>query len=293
MKIFSGSANRPLAQKISKELKIPLGKVEIFTFADGEKRIRILDKVLEEDCVVVQPTSPPADSNYMELFFIIDGLKRSGARSITAVIPYLGYQRQDHIFRDGEAVSLEVVVETLQSTGVSKIMCFDLHSIKIPELFRLPLVHLSALPLFVNHIKKDNSILVSPDMGGIRRIKELSELLGNMPYAVIEKNRDLATGKVEAVDLSGDVKGKTAIMVDDMISTGRTMVVGSKLLLKKGAKKVLVFATHPVFSDDSKEILENSPIEKVVVCDTINVPAEKKFKKLEIISISGLVAKNL
>ena len=341
MKIFSGTSNPALAQKIAEELKIPLGKLEIFTFADGEKRIRILDKVLEEDCIVVQPTSPPADSNYMELFFIIDGLKRSGARSITAVIPYLGYQRQDHVFRDGEAVSLEVVVETLQSTGVSKIICFDLHSIKIPELFRLPLVHLSALPLFAEKIKElargpatrfppasarsqntdmravgnpsspvtsnlaregassaytleaNSYVLISPDMGGIRRIKELSELLGNMPYAVIDKDRNLSTDEVEAVDLSGDVKGKTAIMVDDMISTGKTMVVGSKLLLEKGAKRVLVFATHPVFSDDSKETLENSPIGKVVVCDTISVPKEKQFKKLEILSIAKLVAGSL
>lgn len=289
----------PLAQKIAKSLGVPLSKLEIFVFADGEKRVRVLDKVVEEECVVVQPTSPPADSNYMELFFIIDALKRSGASSITAVIPYLGYQRQDHIFRDGEAVSLEVVVETLQSTGVSKIITFDLHSIKIPELFRLPLIHLSALSLFAQHIKKNllaqagDSILVSPDMGGIRRIRELSSYLGDMPYASIDKNRDLATGKVEAVDLEGNVKGKTAIIVDDMISTGKTIVEGSKLLLKKGAKRVFVFATHPVFSKNSSELLENSLVEKVFVCDTINIPSDKKFKKLEVISVADLIAKNL
>lgn len=293
MKLFSGSANLPLAQKIASQLNLKLSKLEIHIFPDQEKRIRVLDKVVDEDCVVVQPTSPPANDHYMELFFIIDALKRSGARNITAVIPYLGYQRQDHVFRDGEAVSLEVVVETLQSTGVSKIITFDLHSIKIPELFKVQLVHLSALPLFAEKIQKDDSILVSPDMGGIRRIKEVAEMKGNMPFAVIEKDRDLETGEVEAVDLEGNVKGKTAIIVDDMISTGKTIVEASKLLLDRGARKVFVFATHPVFSEDAPAILQNSSVEKVFVCDTIDVPPEKKFKKLEVISVAGLIAKEL
>ncbi len=293
MKVFSGSSNRPLAEKIADKLNLKVSGLEIHVFADGEKRVRVIDRVVGEDCVVVQPTSPPADSNYMELFFIIDALKRSGAGKITAVIPYLGYQRQDHIFRDGEAVSLEVVVETLQSTGVSKIITFDLHSIKIPELFKIQLVHLSALSLFAKKIEKDDSILVSPDMGGIRRIKEASALKGNMPFAVVDKDRDLATGEVEAVDLEGNVKGKTAIIIDDMISTGNTIVEASKLLLERGAAKVFVFATHPVFSESAKTTLQNSPVEKVFVTDTINVPPEKFFKKLEVISVADLIAKNI
>jgi len=298
MKIFSGSSNRPLAEKIAEKLNLKVSELEIHVFADGEKRVRVIDRVVDEQCIVVQPTSPPADSNYMELFFIIDALKRSGAKKITAVIPYLGYQRQDHIFRDGEAVSLEVVVETLQSTGVSKIITFDLHSIKIPELFKVQLTHLSALPLFAERIKSfgfrdSDFVLVSPDMGGIRRIKEVSKLKGGMTFAVVNKDRDLATGEVEAVDLEGNVKGKTAIIIDDMISTGKTIAEASKLLIERGAKKVLVFATHPVFSDDASKNLQNSPVEKVIVCDTIDVPTEKKFKKLEIVSVANLIAKNL
>lgn len=296
MKLFSGSSNRPLAEKVAKNLNLELGQLEIHVFPDGEKRVRVIDRVVEEDCVVVQPTSMPADSNYMELFFIIDALKRSGAGKITAVIPYLGYQRQDHIFRDGEAVSLEVVVETLQSTGVSKIITFDLHSIKIPELFKIQLTHLSALPLFAEKIgsfgfRDSDFVLISPDMGGIRRTKEVSELKRGMPFAVINKDRDLATGEVEAVDLEGNVEGKTAIIIDDMISTGKTIVEASKLLLKEGAKRVFVFATHPVFSEDAREVLENSPVEKIIVCDTIDVPQEKRFPKLEIISVAGMIAK--
>jgi len=291
VKVFSGSSNYPLTEKVAKNLNLPLSKLEIHVFPDGEKRIRVIDRVVEEDCVVIQSTSTPANENYMELFFIIDSLRRSGAGKITAVIPYLGYQRQDHIFRDGEAVSLEVVIETLQSVGVSKIVTFDLHSIKIPELFKIPVLHISALPLFAKKIQKNNSILVSPDMGGIRRVKEISEILAGMPYAVIDKNRNLTTGKVEAVSLEGNVKGKNVVIVDDMISSGKTIVEASKLLLKRGAKKILVFATHAVFSKNSGEILENSPVEKVFVTDTIDVPQNKRFPKLEIISVAEMIAK--
>ena len=138
MKIFSGSSNKPLTQKIAHALDLDLSPVEIFVFPDGERRIQIQERVVEEDCVVVQTTCAPVDQNFMELFFIVDGLKRSGARSITAVIPYLGYQRQDHVFRDGEAVSLDVVVHALERTGATKVITCDLHSIKIPEVFSVP-----------------------------------------------------------------------------------------------------------------------------------------------------------
>src|ERR1035437_551688 len=193
MNIFSGSASKKLAEKIAKDLNLELSPVEIFVFPDGEKRIRIQEKVLGEDCVIVQSASIPPDENYMELFIMIDALKRSGARSVKAVIPYLGYQRQDHIFRDGEAVSLEVIAEILTRVGMTELFSFDLHSPKIPELFSVPAHHLSALPIFAEKIKNEFNlskiVLVSPDMGGIRRIKEVSEGLGNIPFATIEKNR--------------------------------------------------------------------------------------------------------
>jgi ribose-phosphate pyrophosphokinase len=297
MKIFSGSSNRFLAEKIAKNLKIQLSNLEIFKFPDGEKRIRILDEVLNENVFVVQSTSSPADQNYMELFFIVDALKRASARSITAIIPYLGYQRQDHLFRSGEAVSLQVIVETLEAIGVSEVITVDLHSIKIPELFHLPIKHLSALPLFAEKIKKEKwddgkTVLVSPDMGGIRRIKQISEMLSNMPYIVIEKNRDLSTGEVNAEKMEGEILPR-AIIIDDMISSGQTMIKATRLLLEKGAKEVFVFATHPVFSNDSKEILQKSSIGKVFITDSIYVSKEKLFPKLEILSVSELITKNI
>lgn len=239
----------------------------------------------------------------MELFFIVDALKRSGAKSVTAVIPYLGYQRQDHVFRTGEAVSLEVIIETLESVGMNKLITFDLHSIKIPELFKIPIVHLSALPIFAQKIKEifpdfKNSILVSPDMGGIRRIKILSEMLSDMPYISIVKDRDLETGNIKSNKIDTNLPDfkkevKRAIIADDMISTGRTIDAAVDLLIEQGIEESVVFATHPVFSNDYKNILQNSKVSKVFVTDTINVPDEKMFEKLEILSVAGEIAKEI
>lgn len=296
MKIFSGSSNKPLAQNLATNLHLQLSEIEIHIFPDGEKRIRILDNVVGQDCVVVQPTSPPVDVNYMELFFLVDAIKRSGASKITVVMPYVGYQRQDHIFRSGEAVSLDVVIKTLEANGVNAFIAFDFHSIKTTELFSIPVKHLSALPLFadeIKHIISDQSlaVLVSPDMGGRRRIKLLSEML-NMPYAIIEKHRDLQTGKVTADTIEGDIRKKVVIF-DDMISSGRTIAVACELLQKHGIEEIFVFATHPVFSDDAPKILENCMAKKIYVTDTVFVPKEKFFPKLEILSVAPLIAEKL
>ena len=296
MIIFSGSSNKPLAESTAGDMGVDFGHLEIFVFPDGERRVRVIDKVVDENTVVFQSTSTPPDQNYMELFFIVDALKRSGAKSVTAVVSYLGYERQDHVFRDGEAVSLEVIIETLERVGVDKLVAFDLHSVKVPELFSIPVLHLSALPLFAEKIKnefKDKIVLVSPDMGGIRRIKELSESLGNTPFATIVKNRDLETGKISDSQLNGDVRGKTAIIVDDMIATGDTTVDAARLLLENGATKVFAFATHAVFTNKAPKVLQKSGIERVWVTDTINIPQEKKFPKLEIISVSKAIAEGL
>lgn len=297
MKIFSGNGNILLAEKIAASLGLKLSEIEIHIFPDGEKRVRIIQNVVGENCVVVQPTSPPADQNYMELFFIVDALKRSTAAKITVVMPYVGYQRQDHVFRSGEAVSLDVVIKTLEANGVNAFLAFDFHSIKTAELFKIPVTHLSALPLFADIIKKDQlqgTVLVSPDMGGKRRVMQLSQMLDNMPFVAIEKNRDLQTGAVEATIIHGQLEGKKqAIIIDDMISSGKTIVTAANLLLKKGVEQVFVFATHPVFSNDASSILQNAPVEKVYVTDTVFVPKEKLFPKLEILSVAPLIAEKL
>jgi len=297
MKIFSGSSNKPLGEEIATQLNLALSPVEIFIFPDGERRIRLEETVLDEDVVIVQPTTPPTDTHYFELFLLADAAKRSGAKSVTAIVPYLGYQRQDHIFRDGEAVSLDVIVNTMQSVKIDKVISFDLHTIKIPEIFSIPMVHLSALPLFVEEIKKQgwdglDTSLVSPDMGGIRRIKMISELLRDMPYATVEKNRDLATGNVEMAGLTGEV-AQRMLIVDDMISSGGTIVKAAKLLKEKGAKEIYVFATHAVFSSDASDLLEKSVVDRVYVTDSVFVPEEKKFSKLQILSLAPSIAEAL
>lgn len=297
MKIFSGSTNKPLASKVAKFLRKQLGSVEIHIFPDEEKRVRVVDKVLGEDTVVVQSASINADKNYMELFFIIDALKRNGAKSVTAVIPYLGYQRQDHIFREGEAVSIETIIKLLESVGIDKIITFDLHSIKIPELFDVPIMHLSALSLFANKIKKNqwnevDTSLISPDMGGIRRIKILSSMLNGMPYAIIEKNRNLKSGAISMDKIQGATR-RRAIIVDDMISTGATIVRAAKLLSKKGIEEIFVFATHAVFSGNAPKILQESLVTKVYVTDTIDVTPEKLFPKIEVLSVAEMIAEKL
>src|SRR5258706_3246466 len=304
MKIFSGSSSQALAKQVALGLNQELSPIEVHVFPDGERRIRVDERVVDEHAVVIQSANTPVDTNYMELFFLVDALKRSGAEKVTVVVPYFGYQRQDHVFREGEAVSLEVIIEILEKVGVDRLVSFDMHSIRIPDLFHIPVSHLSALPLFakkieqllsVNSIIKDNSVLISPDMGGIARIKKLSELLDNMPYAAIEKDRDLESGAISSTSFGeGSVKGKkVAFMVDDMISSGKTIVAASDVLEKSGISEIYVFATHAVFSEDAHIALQNSKVKKVFVTDSVYVAPEKGFKKLEIISVAEAIGQEL
>jgi ribose-phosphate pyrophosphokinase len=322
MKLYSGKSNVPLSKKIAKDIGLTISPIEEHVFPDGERRIRISENVVGESAIVVQSANTPVEAHYMELFFIVDGLKRSGAEFVTAVVPYFGYQRQDHVFRDGEAVSLEVMIKVLQTVGVDTLISVDMHSTRIPDLFSIPVKHLSALPLFAEKInvilegaerpigssgldsiaslaerdslQNDTSILVSPDMGGIARIKKMAELTG-LPYAALEKNRDLETGFLsgDAV-IEGSVENKKiAFIVDDMISSGKTIALAAKSLKKLGLEKIYVFATHAVFSEEASEILQQADIEKVYVSDTVLIPEKNKFEKLEILSVAGIIAKQL
>ena len=313
MKLFSGSSNQPLAEKIAKALETELSPIETMIFPDGERRVKLNADVVDEDTVVIQSTSTPVDQNYIELFFIIDALKRSGARSVTAVIPYFGYQRQDHVFRDGEVVSLEVMIRFLESLKVDKVIALDLHSIKIPELFQIDITHLSALPIFAERIQSkafnvlvsDNpeeflkdTILVSPDMGGLRRIEQLSVLLKDLPWIATVKDRDLRTGEITIKKFDGPLNpsalpGKRALIVDDMISSGNTVVQSAQLLKDNGVLSCDVFATHAIFSEEAPELLQDSNIDRVYVTNSVFVPEEKRFPKLHRLSIADMVAKEL
>lgn len=297
MKVFSGSANKPLAVKIAEHLGATVSPIEMHIFPDGERRVKLEEDVVGQDCVVVNPTSPPVEAHFMELFFILDACVRSGASSVTAVVPYLGYQRQDHVFRTGEARSLEVVIRMIEACGATGFIGVDFHSVKIPEIFKIPVNDLSAIPLFAEKIKEldidlSDTVIVSPDMGGIRRIDMLSEMLGGLPTVQVEKDRDLVTGSVTVAKIHGTVK-KNCILLDDMISSGHTINNALDVLKEEGAVRQFVFATHPVFSDEAPQILEHSLAEKIFVTDSIFVAKEKRFPKLHEISISGLVAKSV
>jgi len=314
MKVFSGSSNHPLTEKITGSLGIKISPIETMIFPDGERRIKLNTAVLEEDTIVLQSTNTPVDQNYMELFFIIDALKRSGVKSVTAVIPYLGFQRQDHVFRDGEAVSLDVIVRFLESLNVDRIISFDLHSIKIPELFHIPITQLSGLRLFAERIKSPafnklvkgdsaqeflkDAILVSPDMGGLRRIEQMSEMLNGLPWIATVKDRDLQTGDITIKQFEGpfapsELPGKRALIVDDMISSGNTVVQSAQLLKDNGVVSCDVFATHAVFSEEAPELLQDSNIDRVYVTDTVFIPEEKYFPKLHVLSVAEMIAKEL
>ncbi len=303
MKIFSGSSNTDLAQSVVSALGISLSPIEVFIFPDGERRIQIQDEVVDEDTVVIQSTNTPVDTNYMELFLIMDGLKRSGARSLKVVMPYMGYQRQDHIFRDGEAVSLDVMVKILESMHVDQVITFDPHTIKLREFFHKEISDLSALPIFVKNIKGRNwegadTVLVSPDMGGLRRIQMMSDLLGNMGWIATVKDRDLDTGSIIINKFEGPLsvstlKGKRALIVDDMISSGKTIVECASFLKTHGVSEVCVFVTHPIFSKDAPNLLQNSQVDSVFVTDSVWVPEEKRFEKLEILSVARMIVEEL
>jgi len=300
MKIFSGSANKPLAEKVAKELGNELFPVETHVFPDGEKRIRITENVVNQVTAIIQSAATPVDQNYMELFFIVDALKRNGAKKVIAVVPYFGYQRQDHVFRDGEAVSLEVVIKLLETVGVDHFVSFDLHSIKIPELFHIPVSHLSALPMFAakikeNKLNKQTTMLVSPDKGGLRGIKIFSKLLDNLPYIVLNKQRDTLTGSISYEEIEKKlVKGKKrAIILDDMISSGSTIIPVADMLTHHGIEEVDVFATHAVFSENAPYILQNSQLSAVYVSDTVKVSTAKRFEKLYVVSIAKEIANQL
>jgi ribose-phosphate pyrophosphokinase len=297
MKVFSGSANKSLAEKIAKHLSVTISPIELHTFPDGEQRVMLGEGVVDEDVVLVQPTGIPTDTNYMQLFFMIDAAKRNGAKSITVIIPYLGYARQDHVFRTGEARSLEAVIRTLESLGATRFVGVDCHSIKIPELFKIETIHITALPLFAHIIKQqgwldNDTFLVSPDMGGIGRVEKLSGMLSDMPHAAVEKNRDLVTGSLDASIIHGDVK-KRALIVDDMISSGGTIETACNLLAEKGVQEMIVFATHAVFSDKAPEILQRSKAAAVFVTDTLYLPQDKRFDKVHILSVSEMIASSL
>lgn len=299
MIFFGDDQNKTLSEGLAAALSSPLHFPEITVFPDGERRIRLSESVVEKDVVFLKTASvtPNVDSFIVETAFLIDAIKRSGADSVTGIIPYIPYSRADHVFRDGEAVPLEVVIHMFENAGLSKIVFVDPHTIKMQDMFSVEVVNLSALSLFAEKIKtltydRDNAVIVSPDMGGLRRMEQLSQMLDNMPFASIEKDRNYDDGSIKANGVHGEIK-KTCFVVDDIISSGRTIVQAVEKLKDKGAEDVYVFATHPVLSEDASKILEKCDAKKIFITDALPVAQEKRFEMLEVLSLAPLLGKTL
>ncbi|HLC50161.1 MAG TPA: ribose-phosphate pyrophosphokinase [Candidatus Nanoarchaeia archaeon] len=294
LKLISGTANRALAEEVSKALKIPLTPVDTRKFHDGEIYCRVLESVRGCDVYIIQPTSSDANHNLMELLIMVDAIKRSSPDNITAVVPYYGYCRQDKKTKPREPITAKLVANMMQVAGIDRVIFFDLHVAQVQGFFDIPSDNLDLIPLFCDYIigkKAKEIVLVSPDAGGAARVRTFAKVI-NAPIAIVDKRRPEANvAKVENV--IGDVKGKTAFMIDDIIDTAGSITEAAKILKQFGAKEVYALATHGVLSGPAIERIQNSEIKEVVVTNTIAIPDEKRISKLKIISIAPLLAETV
>lgn len=294
IQLISGTANPELAKEISSYLNIPLTPMEIKKFNDGETYCHIEKSVRGHDIFLIQPTSPPVNENLMELLLIVDALRRASAKEITAVIPYYGYSRQDRKALPREPISAKLVANLITRAGVDRVITFDLHVDQIQGFFDIPLDNLEAMPLIADYLldkKLSNVVVVSPDAGGAKRARRLAKLI-NSSLAIVDKRRP-QHGIAETINIIGEVKGKTAILVDDIIDTAGTLSSAAKLLSEKGAREVYVCATHPLFSGPAIERLKSDLIKEIIITNTVHLPKEKKLKKIKIISLASLLAESI
>ncbi|GFN35218.1 ribose-phosphate pyrophosphokinase [Tepidimicrobium xylanilyticum] len=291
IKVFSGNANKGLAESICRELNIPLGKCEVGKFSDGEIFVNVDETVRGHDIYIIQPTCSPVNDNLMEVLILIDAFKRASAGRINAVIPYYGYARQDRKTKAREPITAKLVADLLTIAGIDRVVSMDLHAGQIQGYFDLPVDHLSGVPILAKYFKDlihDDTVIVSPDIGGVARARTFANLL-DLPIAIIEKRRPKANVS-EVMNVIGDIKGKNAILVDDIIDTGGTITKAAQVLKDFGAEKVYACATHPVLSGPAIERIENSVIEKFVVTNTIPLTEDKKIEKIEVVSIAPIFA---
>jgi len=290
---FSGSSNIPIATNVAHILGIPLGKVDLRRFADGEIRPWIQEDVRDKTVFVLQSLSYDMDDHIMELCLMGDAIRRSAPKTMIAVIPYMGYARQDRQHRQGEPVSARVVAKFLEVSKFKEIITIDLHNDAIVGFFQIPVTHLSALPILAGEVKKltlPDMIVVAPDVGGVKRARNLAYML-DKPLVVMEKKRFLDRhDQSEAFQIIGDVKGKDAIIVDDVISSGGTIISGATSLRESGAKSVTVFATHAVCAGDAFSRLSKAPIDHMVVTDTISHASRKIPTFIRSVSVAPLIA---
>jgi len=293
VKIFAGTSNKELARKIAEKYGMELGKAEVVRFKDGEVFVKIDETVRGRDVFVVQPTSEPVNENLMELLIFVDALKRASAKSINVIVPYYGYARQDRKSSPREPITSKLVANLLTKAGVTRLLTMDLHADQIQGFFDIPVDHLQALPLMVKYFKSkgfygDKIVVVSPDIGGVKRARKLAEKL-DCKIAIIDKRRP-KPNMSEVMNLIGEVEGKIAIFIDDMIDTAGTITNGAEAIMQRGAKEAYACCTHAVFSDPAIERLTASPLTEIIVTDSICLPERKKIDKVKILSVDALFA---
>lgn len=296
MKILAGSSNLALAESISQHLKLPLSPVEITQFPNGEKRIWVKEKMKGENVVLIQSFCDPTDQNIMEFLLLSDALERLGALSIDLILPWMGYSLQDKVFREGEPIAAKVVANLVSAAYIRRAYLLDLHNSSTPGFFSIPTQHLSAMELFVEHVKQQFNtqlsevVVASPDFGGLKRARAFAEKLG-VPLAKIDKNRDVTTGEIETLGLNGTVKDKHVVIFDDVINGGGTVVSAARFLKEHGAKTVHFCATHGPLVANAYEKLVASQADSIVVTNTI--AHSHQNKKMKILDVAPLFAKEI
>ena len=290
LKIFTGNANPALAREICDYLGLPLGEAFVGRFNNGEVQIMIDESVRGKDVFIIQPTSYPVNDNLMELMVMADALKRASARHITAVVPYYGYARQDRKTRGREPITAKLVANLMQTSGITRLVTIDLHAGQIQGFFDVPVDHLygaSILAKYINEKNLEDVIVVSPDLGGVTRARDLADRIG-APIAIIEKKRP-EPGVAKVMNLIGDVKGKNCIIVDDIVDTAGSLVEGAKALEEFGAKSVTAAVTHAVLTDPASERIANSNIKELIVTNTIPLPDNCKLENVTQLSVAPLL----
>jgi len=287
IKLISGNSNRPLARKISDYLKMPLCDAEIKSFSDGEIAVKINENIRGKDVFIIQSTNPPAD-NILELLVIIDAAKRASADRITAVIPYYGYARQDRKDQPRVPITSKLMANLITVAGTNRVLTMDLHSAQIQGFFDIPMDHLFSNPVFYDYFADfgSNDWVVVADLGSIKMVRNFAKKL-SMPFAVLDKKRHVAN-QVEILNVIGEVEGKNIVIRDDIVDTAGTLTQAAEFIVRQGAKEIYACCTHAVLSGRSLELIEKSPLKKVVISDTIDVENKQLSPKFEIVSVGTI-----
>jgi ribose-phosphate pyrophosphokinase len=293
LKLFAGNANPELAQKIANYLGVPVGEMMLTRFADGEIRVKIEESARGCNVFIVQPTCSPANDNVMELMIMLDAFRRASASAITVVMPYYGYARQDKKTRPREPITARLIADMITLAGADRILTVDLHAEQIQGFFNVPVDHLYGGPIIGDYLiqegfaDRDDVVVVSPDTGSVGRAKALAEMLGS-PFVLIAKRRP-EPNKVEIVEIIGEFQDKVCVIIDDMIDTGGSIIMGAQALMQRGAKEVIATCTHPIFSGTALHRLQDSVISRIICLDTIPIARDKMVPKLTILESARLI----